>query len=275
MTKAPPPPKGGSKKAPVMDAKTSTLRAGQPGALAIEKGRREAASRLLIYGAGGIGKTTLAAQMPKPLFIDLESGTNEMDVDRVRPGTWQELRTVLATLGSDDGGYKSVVFDSATRAEELAGMFVLAKHGTGDMRAIDELPYGRGPALTGAEMLQLIGDLDRIAENGMHVCVVAHELAATVPSPVSEDFLRAEPALYAGDKRGRNAVRNRFVQWADSVVWLSIDRYVKEGKAHGTGSRTAYTHEAPSFVAKSRVLEEEFSIEPDNGAEFWHTLGVS
>ena len=40
--------------------------------LNITKGKQKRAVRCCIYGAEGIGKNTLAAQLPEPLFIDAE-----------------------------------------------------------------------------------------------------------------------------------------------------------------------------------------------------------
>ena len=39
--------------------------------------------KVVIYGAEGVGKTTLAAAFPNPLFIDTEGGTSHMDVRRI------------------------------------------------------------------------------------------------------------------------------------------------------------------------------------------------
>lgn len=41
----------------------------------ISTGKVHTAVKTVIYGAEGIGKTTLAAQFPSPLFIDTEGST--------------------------------------------------------------------------------------------------------------------------------------------------------------------------------------------------------
>ncbi len=58
--------------------------------LNIKNGKIPRPQKVVIYGAEGVGKTTLAAQFPDPLFIDTESGTAHMDVRRIdRPATWE------------------------------------------------------------------------------------------------------------------------------------------------------------------------------------------
>ena len=39
--------------------------------------------KILIYVPPGVGKSTLSAHAPKPIFLGAEEGTNNLDVDRV------------------------------------------------------------------------------------------------------------------------------------------------------------------------------------------------
>ena len=47
--------------------------------LKIITGKTGGAIKVVLYGPEGIGKTTLAAQFPEPLFIDIEGSTKFMD----------------------------------------------------------------------------------------------------------------------------------------------------------------------------------------------------
>ena len=51
--------------------------------LNITKGKIDRAQKVVIYGSEGIGKSSLAAEFPDPLFIDTEGGTAHMDVRRI------------------------------------------------------------------------------------------------------------------------------------------------------------------------------------------------
>ena len=44
--------------------------------LNIISGKLNRAQKVVIYGSEGIGKSTLAAQFPSPLFIDTEGGAD-------------------------------------------------------------------------------------------------------------------------------------------------------------------------------------------------------
>ena len=63
----------------------------------ITKGKRARAQRVVIYGPEGIGKSSLAAQFPNPLFIDTEGSTDNMDVARAdKPTSWTMLMNHIA-----------------------------------------------------------------------------------------------------------------------------------------------------------------------------------
>ena len=68
--------------------------------LNITSGRIARPQKIVIFGPEGIGKTSLAAQCPDPVFIDTEGGTAHLDVRRLpKPPTW----TSAASTGRRPG----------------------------------------------------------------------------------------------------------------------------------------------------------------------------
>lgn len=70
---------------------------------------------MLVYGVGGVGKTTFASTFPKPLLLDFENGAKYfkqrgIDVDVVRMQGWftTEDKKQLAEIVKD---YETIVFD--------------------------------------------------------------------------------------------------------------------------------------------------------------------
>ena len=51
--------------------------------LKISKGKQVRAQKVVIYGPEGVGKSTLASDLPSPLFLDAEGGTDHLDCVRV------------------------------------------------------------------------------------------------------------------------------------------------------------------------------------------------
>lgn len=229
--------------------------------------------RVGIYGPGGIGKTTLAATAPGPVaFFDLDDSLPVLlpslagyDVRRVEGiDGWENMRVALHGDGWDD--IRTIVIDSATKAEELALGWTLAnvpheKDGV-LIRRIEDYGFGKGWQHNFETFLKLLGDLDRHVRAGRHVVLICHDCTATVPNPKGEDWLRYEPRLQSPSS-GKNSIRLRVREWADHVLYLGYDKgNVTEGKmAKGFETRTIYPVETPHCMAKSRTCSDAMAAE--------------
>ena len=87
----------------------------------ITRGKQARAQRVIIYGTEGIGKSTLAAQFPEPLFIDTEGSTSNMDVARMdKPTSWTMLLNQIAFVKANPTVCKTLIIDTVDWAESLA-----------------------------------------------------------------------------------------------------------------------------------------------------------
>ncbi len=250
---------------------------------AVKFGNVQAANghRIVLYGPGGIGKTTLAAWLPGPVaFIDLDESLPRLRLQLESVGLlenilpvegvmdWQTLRSVLQADGWE--GVKTIVIDTATKAEEMAVAHTLANTVVDGKRvsSIEGYGFGKGYGFVFDTLLPLLGDLDRHSRDGRNVVLICHDCTATVPNPAGEDWLRYEPRLQSPNS-GKASIRLRVREWADHVLFLGYDVDVsKDGKGRGAGTRTLYTSELPHCMAKSRSTQEVIPLGQD-GRTVW------
>lgn len=245
---------------------------------------RTVAHRIVLYGPGGIGKSSLAAAAPGPVvFFDLDDSlgklVDQMTASGLYPSvlrdvkTWKGLRDELHQPGWD--GVKTIVIDSATKAEELAVEDTLANvlhEKGGQVERIEDYGYGKGYTHVYDTFLTLLGDLDVHVSAGRNVILVCHDCTTPVPNPQGEDWIRYEPRLQTSAS-GKASIRLRIREWADHVLFFGYDVDVKKGKGKGNSTRTVYPYELPHCMAKTRADgAEPKAVQKSTGAEAWSMI---
>ena len=228
-----------------------------------------AGHRIVLFGPGGIGKTTASVTAPGPVAVfDLDDSlpvlVGQLDGFEVRRvdgiATWDDIRDALHAGGWD--GIKTVVIDSASKAEELAVAWVIKNipHEKGNrVERIEDYGYGKGYQHVYDTFLTLLSDLDAHVRAGRNVILVCHDCTNTVPNPSGEDWIRYEPRLQ-GPASGKASIRLRVREWADHLLFLGYDVDVKDGKGRGSGTRTIYPCELPHCMAKSRTMADTLPL---------------
>ena len=217
--------------------------------LKIQQGVIRKPEKLMIYGAEGIGKTTLASRVPDPLFIDTEGGTTMFDVKRIDPApqSWSELLAVVNEVADNPGYCKSLVLDTADWAEQLCIAHVCEKNHKG---GIEDFNYGRGYTYVMEEFSNIIKALDRVIAAGMNVVITAHAKMRKMELPDEQGaFDRWELKL-------TRQVAPLIKEWVDDLLFLNYKTLVikqddNHAKAQG-GKRVIYTSHHPCWDAKNR-----------------------
>ena len=246
--------------------------------LEVSTGPQERPHRILIYGTGGIGKSTLAGWLPAPLFLDDESGTSLLDVHRMDCPDWHTMKGAIAALQANPPKkYRTIVIDTVTRLQKLCELWILENRGKTPVGSIEEFPWGKGWQFLHEEMVNLLADLDRLVERGFNVCLIAHDVSVSVPNPGGEDWLRWEPDLYSGTKQGRGNVQGFVKGWADHILAVMYDVDTHNGKGQGDGDRFIHTMERPQYIAKTRASEAlpSYEFTADDPGAIWIKLGIS
>lgn len=213
----------------------------------VKKGRLETPLCVVLYATEGVGKSTFAADAPKPIFLGAEDGTAHLDIARFPvPATWEECLEALDVLRSETHDYKSVVIDTADWIEPLIHDFVCRE---GGKKSIEEFSYGKGFSAALDYWRELTKKLDALRANGMNVIVLAHAQVKTFRNPVGDDYDRYELKLHG-------KASSLLKEWANAVLFANYKTYTreKEGRvrAIGDGSRVVFTEHRPAWDAKNR-----------------------
>lgn len=263
-TLPPPPPKknGNGPAAPSAQA--------DPNRFAVTSGIVSGGEKVLLYGPGGVGKTTLAMLAPGAVILDIEGGSKQMNVQRIAGlTTYQDVRDCLHSQTISQ--YPTIVIDSATRFEDMttADVVETIPHENGHrVERIEDYGWGKGLTHIYDKSLLFLADCDALSRRGQNVIIIAHICTDNVPNPTGEDFIRYEPRLLA-PKSGKSSVRSRMVEWADHVVFLGFDVATKGGKGQGADTRTIYTRSAPTHIAKSRRASLVLPFTGADDATLW------
>lgn len=217
--------------------------------LNITKGKIDRAQKVVIYGSEGIGKSSLAAEFPNPLFIDTEGGTAHMDVRRIeKPQSWEEMLSVVKEVAATKDVCKTLVLDTADWAEQLIVSYLCTKY---KQNSIESFGYGKGYTYLGEEFSRLLGALDTVLASGIHVVVTAHAKMRKFEQP---DEMGAYDRW---EMKLSKQVAPLLKEWCDILLFCNYQTFVVTSenntqKAQG-GKRVMYTSHHPAWDAKSRV----------------------
>jgi hypothetical protein len=208
--------------------------------------KRQMPVRIMIYGTGGIGKTTFAASMPNPIFIRTEDGL-------LTPGvaTFQRFCTIfdhviaqIKWLVDNEHKYKTVVIDSLDWLQTLAEEQVLRDNP--NWKTLSDGDYGAGWSALKARFLQVIRGLELCRQNKrMAVCLIAHTKEETHSDPEIAGVHRFAPKLYAG-------ACSVVTEWCDMVLLATRQRSAALGEKERGNERILRTVQGQNWVAKSR-----------------------
>lgn len=236
--------------------------------------------RAVLYGPGGIGKSTLACMAPGPVaFIDADESLEKLKPSLMAAGIpipvkvpvkgYQPMREALGSSGWDK--IKTIVMDTWPPIEGWVvaeTLRAVKKDNNMPAHGIEDYGFGKGYRYAYERFLPLLSDIDIHIRAGRNVIIIAHDSMTKVPNPAGQDFIRWEPNMMHTNGA---SMRLRAKEWSDHVLFFSYDinvekqagdrQGVKVGKATGGGARILYTAEQPHFMAKSRTTQQAFSIE--------------
>lgn len=212
--------------------------------------------KAVLYGQEGVGKSSLAAQIPGIVFIDCEGSTTKMDVRRLpAPDSWQMLCDEMTFVRENAAqrGYRAVAIDTFDWAEILAIQAICAEH---KISGIEGIPYGKGWQFESELIARFLESTDKLIKAGIHVILICHAITrkTTLPEEIDE-FDHWE--LKLGNKT-TNKIAPLLKEWSDMTLFLAFKTQVMaaddKGKVHKATSvqRVMYATKSAWWDAKNR-----------------------
>ena len=138
----------------------------------ISTGKKVIPTKVLIYGVEGIGKTTLASKFPKPLFIDVENGSSNYNVQRFDeiPSSWNMLLNQIKYVYDNPEICETLVIDSFDWAEKLCKNHINKTKG---WSSIGDPDWGKGYTELETVFGKFLNMLDEIINRGINVFLLS------------------------------------------------------------------------------------------------------
>lgn len=223
--------------------------------------------RCLIYGPPGMGKTTLAAEWPEPVFLQVEDGTpGDLELASFgRLTSYDDVMAALASLYTEDHDRRTIVIDSLDKLEPLVWAKVCADNNWQNMESIG---YGKSYVAADNYWRDLLDGCNALRrDKGMGVVYIAHAIINNVDDPMTASYSRFDIRLH---KRAIGIFQDE----VDAILFLNQDVTIKTDdskkdarrRADGGGNRFIYAAPRPQFVAKNRYgVPDKFMYERGKG----------
>jgi len=128
---------------------------------------------MIVYGQGGVGKTSFAATAPKPLLLDCENGSKYfglrgIKIDVARVNHWGDIEGIFDIAKS--GEYQTIIIDPIGELMEKLKRYMIAK---GDKKLV--LSDG-SPTMAGWGWMKdtMRSTIKILRDSGINLLLVAH-----------------------------------------------------------------------------------------------------
>ena len=158
---------------------------------------------VVLHGLPGVGKTTLAADFPAPVFLQVEDGI-PVGIELATFGLLENYSAIidaLRYLGTETHEYRTLVLDSLDKLEPLIFAAVCAEHG---YASIESPGYGRGYVQADPLWLDLLRACEWLRRTrGITIVMIAHSEIVTIKDPRAASYASYQLRIH---KRARGLI---------------------------------------------------------------------
>ena len=151
---------------------------------------------IYIYGPGGVGKTTLASQLEKPLLLACEKGYSALPgIKAADIASWADMKSVVRQLKTPAAKemYKSISIDTVDLAADMCEKYICNREG---VEKISDIPWGGGFRMMKKEFEETFRT---IAMNGYALFFISHSKDKTFKREDGSEYNQIVPSLSASN----------------------------------------------------------------------------
>ena len=209
---------------------------------------------VLLYGVDGVGKTSLAAEWPDPIYLHTQGEEPPSNIELQSPGvveSYDEMIGLMTELVTEDHNYKTVIIDSLDGFEQLVWAKTCERAG---FETIEAPGYGKGYVETDQEWQYFADGAIALKQRGIAVVLLAHPEIIRFDSPTTDPYSRYTPKLH---KRANAVIREKsdvvaFMNYRTTIKEKEVARQKTVAHGEGGGDRQIHLEERPGFMAKNR-----------------------
>ena len=228
-----------------------------------------------LFGEGGMGKTTLAAMFPNPVFIRTEDGTASLagnDNVSLFPlaTSTQDVLDAIEALATQKHDHKTLVIDSITQLATMVEAEIVAADPKA--KSINQAGGGYGAGYSAAaekhrQIREWAGSL--AYEKGLNIVFIGHADTEMLDLPDMDPFARYTVRMHKKSLP-------HYTDNVDLVGLIRLKTFVRGGdgdkkRAISTGEREIICHPQASSVTKNRFNISEplaFTFDRNPFADF-------
>ena len=228
-----------------------------------------------LFGEGGMGKTTLAAMFPNPVFIRTEDGTASLagnDNVSLFPlaTSTQDLLDAIEALATQKHDHKTLVIDSITQLATMVEAEIVAADPKA--KSINQAGggYGAGYSAAAEKHRQIRDWAGSLAyEKGLNIVFIGHADTEMLDLPDMDPFARYTVRMHKKSLP-------HYTDNVDLVGLIRLKTLIRGGdgdkkRAISTGEREIICHPQASSVTKNRFNVSEplaFTFDRNPFADF-------
>lgn len=221
-------------------------------AIQVRKGAKVTPSLDLIYGIEGVGKSSLGATYPNPLFLDTEGSTSDLDVHAIEVKDYASfIEAIQFACQSKD--YKTIVIDTVDWLDQMVIENILREDNATSITDSKLYGFGAGDKrIQGYWYKNIIPMFRAVLNSGKNLVLMGHAEVKGQDDPINGRFdLYKLKMSKLSSAIVKEYVRNMF--FMNFETHIEYRKGLEKNRLKGGRIRNIHTIRTPQYEAKCRT----------------------